>query len=411
MRRRDFLKTSLATTAASMAHKTSFGFSLRQHRRNYSFNRTISREVLGNYLSRAICMEGLLNGRGDFDDNLRMLGNVGAKYIARSICLWGGEARLLDNFARARRQVPQALAADKDRVLEACIFEIVTPQVEQVPAPDWAFVALGMPVEKRNFRYEAILYPPEKRTRSWGRMGGVPDVSQPETQLWFYFLAASYIDLGFEGIHWGQVEIMDHSDPHLDHYARVFGLARDYAKQHARRGMVLCNAHVPSGGLVRDGQLLLDFHAFPLRIKEVPDHPQQAVLRVGYLDSIFLRSRGGRTYSGWECAHLPYLVELDNYGASRHPGQAGQGDDWVWGYDEISWFANQSKAYRSRWLRYAWEWLKKTDPDGYLEMPGSRTETSPLNHRGWYFANRPSAAVPDGLDDEDTIRAIWKSDR
>ncbi|HLY41877.1 MAG TPA: twin-arginine translocation signal domain-containing protein [Terracidiphilus sp.] len=411
MHRRDFLKTSLATTAASMADKTSFGFSLRQNRRNDNFNRTISREVLGNYLSQAICMEGLLNGRGYFDDNIRMLGNVGAKYIARSICLWGGEATLLDNFARARQQVPQALAADKDRVLEACIFEIVTPQVEQVSVPDWAFVALGMPVEKRTFRYEAILYPPEKRTRSWGKMGGVPDVSRPETQLWFYFLAASYIDLGFEGIHWGQVEIMDHSDPHHDHYARVFGLARDYAKRHARRGMVLCNAHVPSGGLLRDNQLLLDFHAFPLRIKEVPDHPQQAVLQVGYLDSIFLRSRGGRTYSGWECAHLPYLVELDNYGASRHPGQAGQGDDWVWGYDEISWFANQSKEYRSQWLRYASDWVKKTDPDGYLEMPGSRTETSPLNHRGWYFANRPSAAVPDGLDDEDTIRAIWKSDR
>lgn len=411
MRRRDFLKTSFATTAATMADKRSFGFSLWQYRHDYDFNKTISREVLGNYLSRAICMEGLLNGRGDFDDNIRMLGDVGAKYIARSICLWGGEAKLLDNFARARQQVLQALVADKDRVLEACIFEIVTPQVEQVSVPDWAFVALGMPVEKRNFRYEAILYPPAKRTRSWGRMAGVPDVSQLETQLWFYFLAASYIDLGFEGIHWGQVEIMDHSDPHLDHYARVFGLARDYAKQHARRGMVLCNAHVPSGGLVRDNQLLLDFHAFPLRIKEVPDHPQEAVLQVGYLDSIFLRSRGGRTYSGWECAHLPYLVELDNYGASHHPGEPRQGNDWVWGYDEISWFANQSKEYRSQWLRYASEWVKKTDPDGYLEMPGSRTETSPLNRRGWYFANRPSAAVPDGLDDEDTIRALWKSDR
>ncbi len=411
MRRRDFLKTSFATTAATMADKTAFGFSLAEYRHNYNFNKTISREVLGNYLSRAICMEGLLNGRGDFDDNVRMLGNVGAKYIARSICLWGGEANLLDNFARAKRQVPQVLAADKDRVLEACIFEIVTPQVEQVFVPAWAFIALGMPVEKRNFRYEAILYPPEKRTRSWGKMGGVPDVSQLETQLWFYFLAASYIDLGFEGIHWGQMEIMDHSDPHLDHYARVFGLVRDYAKQHARRGMVLCNAHVPSGGLVRDDQLLLDFHAFPLRIKEVPDHPQEAVLEVRYLDSIFLRSMGGRTYSGWECAHLPYLVELDNYGSSRHPSEAGQGGDWVWGYDEISWFANQSKAYRSQWLRYAWEWVKKTDPDGYLEMPGSRTETSPLNHRGWYSANRPSAAVPNGLDDEDTIRVLWKSDR
>jgi hypothetical protein len=411
MQRRPFLSSCFAASALALAERNYAGSSWRHDRRNYSFKESISRQVLGNYLSRAICMEGLLNGRGNLDDNIRMLGDVGAKYIARSICLWGGEARLLDHFARAKQQLPLVFAADKDRVLEACIFEIVTTEVEQVPIPDWAFAALGMPAEKRNFRYDAILYPPDQRKRSWGRNGGVPDVSQPETQLWFYFLAVSYIDLGFEGIHWGQVEIMDDNDPHLDHYARIFGLVRDYARQHARRRMVLCNAHVPSGGLVRDGQLLLDFHAFPLRIKEVPDHPQQAVLEVGYRDSIFLRSKGGHTFSGWECVHLPYLVELDNYGASRHPGEAGQGEDWVWGYDEISWFANQSKEYRSRWLRYAWDWVMKTDPDGYLEMPGSRTETSPLDHRRWYSANRPSAAVPDGLEDEDTIRAIWNSDR
>jgi hypothetical protein len=411
MQRRRFLTSTLALSVLSLA-KEQFGGALpRMHARNYKFDRIISREVLGNYLSRSICMEGLLNGRGDLDDNIRMLTHTGAKYIARSICLWGGEADLLSNFDRAKEQVRRVHAADPEMVLEACIFEIVTDEVEQVPVPDWAFTALGLPVEKRNFRYETILYALPQRKRSWGKGGGVPDVSQTETQLWFYFLAKSYIDLGFEGIHWGQMEIMDHSDPDLAHYAHLFTLVRAYAEKHARRGMVLCNAHVPSGGLVRNGELLLDFHAFPLRIKEVPDHSQEAVLQVGYLDSIFLRSKGGRTYSGWECEHLTYLVELDNWGVSRHPGEAGQGGDWVWGYDEISWFANQSQQYRSQWLRYAWDWVRKTDPDGYLEMPGSRTETSPLNHRRWYYANAPGTSVPDGLDDEVAIRTIWKSDR
>jgi hypothetical protein len=356
-------------------------------------------------------MEGLLNGRGDFADNVRMLRHIGAKYIGRSICLWGGEAKLLDNFQRARRLRPQVHAADRDMILEACIFEIVTTQVEQVPVPDWAFIALGLPPETRNFRYDAMLYPLPQRTRSWGSNGGVPDVSQTETQLWFYFLAASYIDLGFEGLHWGQMEIMNRNDRQLDHYARLFGLVRTYADKRARRGMVLGNAHVPSGGLVRDGQLLLDFHAFPLRVKEVPDRPQEGVLEVGHRDSIVLHSKGGRTTSGWACDHLPYLVELDNYGVSRQPGQAGQGGDWVWGYDEISWFANQTREYRTAWLRYAWDWVRKTDSNGFLQMPGSRTETSPLNNGRWYHANSPSTAVPDGLGDEEAIRAIWKTDR
>lgn len=411
MERRRFLTTSLAASGAALASRTLAAMPLAHHRRSYQFNRTISREVLESYLSRSITMEGLLNGRGDLTDNIRMLKSTGARYIGRSICLWGGEANLLANFERARQQMPQVRTISPDTIFEACIFEIVTPDVEQVPIPAWAFTALGLPVEQRNFRYDPMLYPLPQRTRSWGRRGGVPDVSQTETQLWFYFLARSYIDLGFEGIHWGQMEIMDHNDPHLDHYSHVFELVRAYAAQHARRGMVLCNAHVPSGGLVRDGQLLLDFHAFPLRVKEVPEHPQEAILEVGYVDSIFQRSKGGRTFSDWSCEHLPYLVELDNYGVSKHPGEAGQVPFWVWGYDEISWFANQRRAYRAHWLRYAWNWLHANDPSGHLEMPGSRTETSPLNHQRWYYANDPSAAVPDGLGDEDAIRAIWKSDR
>ena len=411
MHRRRFLTSSLAISALALGGKALAGPRPWPHGRSYKFSRTISREVLQNYLSRAISMEGLLNGRGDFADNVRMLRNIGAKYIGRSICLWGGEAKLLDNFQRARQLRPQAHAADRDMILEACIFEIVTTQVEQVPVPDWAFIALGLPSEKRNFRYDAMLYPLPQRTRSWGSNGGVPDVSQTETQLWFYFLAASYIDLGFEGLHWGQMEIMNRNDRQLDHYARLFGLVRAYAEKRARRGMVLGNAHVPSGGLVRDGQLLLDFHAFPLRVKEVPDRPQEGVLEVGHRDSIVLHSKGGRTTSGWACDHLPYLVELDNYGVSRQPGQAGQGGDWVWGYDEISWFANQTREYRTAWLRYAWDWVRKTDPNGFLQMPGSRTETSPLNNRRWYHANSSSTAVPDGLGDEEAIRAIWKTDR
>jgi hypothetical protein len=161
---------------------------------------------------------------------------------------------------------------------------------------------------------------------------------------------------------------------------------------------------------VRDGRLLMDFHSFPLRIKEVPDKPRDAILEVGFSDGIYGRSKGGMTFSGWSCEHLPYLVEIDNWGASRHPGQAKQGGIWVWGYDEITWFAHQSERYRADWLRYVQDWVRKTDPDGHLQMPGSRTMRSPLDGKRWYYANRPSPAVPNGLGDEVAIRAIWAAD-
>ncbi len=376
----------------------------------YRFDRTISREVLENYLSRAITMEGMLNGRGDLADNIRMLKATGAKFVGRSLCLWGGEANLLRNLDRARQQRPQVHAADPDLILQACIFEIVTTQVEQVPVPDWAFLALGLPAENRNFRYADMLYPNGRFKDHWRPGQSVPDVSRPETRLWFYFLGASFIDAGFEAIHLGQTELMNHNDPKLDHYAQVLELLRSYAARHARRHLLLLDSHVPSGGLVREGRLLMDFHSFPLRIKEVPDQPQEAILQVGFSDGIYGRSKGGLTASGWSCEHLPYLVEIDNWGVSRTPGQAKAGGIWIWGYDEITWFAHQTREYRSQWLRYAWDWVRRTDSNAHLQMPGSRTLASPVEGKRWYHANQPGPAVPDGFGDEDAIRTIWAPD-
>ncbi|HVU55315.1 MAG TPA: hypothetical protein VHD83_09680 [Puia sp.] len=402
---------SAALIIGTLLH-LSLGGKLTSGAPDYRFDHTISRVVLENYLSRAVSMEGLLNGRGDLPDNIRMLNHEGAKFIGRSICLWGGEDRLLSNFERARQQVPEVLKDDPDRMLEACIFEIVTSKVEQVPVPDWAFRALNMPVESRNFRYEDMLYTDGRRRDQWGKGASVPDVSRPETRLWFYFLAASYVDLGFEAIHYGQVELMNGNDKDLAWWASVFALARAYGSKHARRHMLLCDAHVPGGGLKRGDSLLLDFHAFPLRIKEIPDKPEEAKLELGFSDGLYLRSKGGITPSGWTCEHLPYLVEFDNYGVSDHPSQPNVskgGFVWIWGYDEISWFAHQPAAYRSKWLYYADDWVRKTDPNGHLQMPGSRTRRSPLDKKSWYYANNPSEATPDGLGDEETIRAIWHS--
>src|SRR4051794_39604719 len=154
----------LAASVAAAPHRS----------RDYHFDGTISREVLENYLSRAISMEGLLNGRGDLDDNIRMLKDTGAKFIGRALCLWGGEADLLRNLERAKEQIPRVHAADPEMVLQACIFEIVTQQVEQVPVPEWAFLALGQPVEKRNFRYADMLYPDGRFKDRWRRGQSVP---------------------------------------------------------------------------------------------------------------------------------------------------------------------------------------------------------------------------------------------
>lgn len=47
--------------------------------RRYEFEGKISRDVLENYLARSITFAALLHGKGNVDDNIRMLRNVGAR--------------------------------------------------------------------------------------------------------------------------------------------------------------------------------------------------------------------------------------------------------------------------------------------------------------------------------------------
>lgn len=376
----------------------------------YDVDGPLDRPTLEAYLARSITMEGMLHGRGDLEDNLRMLRATGAKLIGRAACTWANEQGLLANLEQIRAAAARAHEVDPEFMLQACIFEIVTTQVDQVPVPSWAQEALGQPVEARNFRYADMLYPDGQLVDHWNRGASVPDISRPETQLYFTFLGASFIDAGCEALHLGQVELMNRNDRDLAHYFALADRLRAYGRTHARRGVVLLDSHVPSGGLVREGRLLLDFHSFPLRIVEVADRPEQGVLEVGHYDSLYGRSKGGLTAAGWSCESLPYLVEIDNWGRSQAPGAPGLGGAWIWGYDEISWYGRQAPEYRHAWLRYAWDWIRVNDPNGWLQMPGSRTMATPAGEDRWYYANRPSEATPRGFGDEDAIGAIWAAD-
>ena len=389
---------------------------------DYQFKGKISRQVLENYLARSITMAELYRSPGNLDDDLRMLHSTGAKFIGRAIYLWGGEARIVESdfLAQGRALTRRLHGADADVVVQAAAFEIVTEAVGKVPVPAWVFREFGLAPEKRNFSYQKMLFPDGKMVNHWRQGQSVPDICQLETKMWFIFLVGTYLDIGVEAIHLGQLDLMGRNDPQYRNWADLMKHVRGYAAKKARRKFVIFDAHVPKAGPVVDGRLLLDFHSFPLRPKEVADTPQQAVLAVGYTDALYLRSNGGVTPSGWKCEHLPYLVEFDNFGGTRAPGQSSQSPRpsiFTWGFDEITWFARQPESYRNEWLRYAWKWLKEHDPNGFLQMPGSRMLTNgpPLAGEGggnqrWYFANTKSAACPQGSDQEETIKAIWAED-
>jgi hypothetical protein len=384
----------------------------------YAFDKNgIQRSELENYLEKSITMvyflmPGQPEGRRAYTyhaDDLRMVKNIGAKFIGRAIYRWGGESLLNspEFWSKAREVISDMHQYDPDMVFQACLFEIITEDVNKVPIPAWAFKEFGLPVETRNFSYQAMLNDKGRMVDHWRKGSSVPDISKQETQLWFYYLACSYINLGCEAFHIGQVELIGMNDPDKTAWAEILKRMRNYAKEHARRGWVIIDAHVPYGGMVKDGVSLLDFNSFPLRIKEIPEKPYQAILEVNYLDGIYTKSKGCTSPSGWNCEHLPFLVEFDNFGRMEQGNVSTIETHFIWGWDEISWFSLQAEAYRNEWLEYAFRWIKKTDPNGHLEMPGNRMITCPNETGGNYRANTRSEACPIGYSQEETIKRLW----
>ncbi len=166
----------------------------------------ISRQVLENYLERAITMAFYLipkkpEGRRVYpfhDDDVRFLKNIGAKFIGRAIYRWGGESRLnSEEFWSTAKSLMEAVHAfDPEVIFQDCLFEIITEDVDKVKIPAWVFEGFDLPVVDRTFSYKAMLNGEGKLVSHWRRGSSVPDISTVEAQLWFYYLAGSYMKIG-----------------------------------------------------------------------------------------------------------------------------------------------------------------------------------------------------------------------
>ncbi len=104
---------------------------------SFNFNeKGISREVLENYLDRSVTMASFLmpehrEGRrsdAHHKDDIRMIKNIGAKFIGRTIYRWGNESLLNEPgfWSDAKSLIDTLNAFDPEMVFQACLFEIVT---------------------------------------------------------------------------------------------------------------------------------------------------------------------------------------------------------------------------------------------------------------------------------------------
>lgn len=371
--------------------------------KNFAFDGGMSREVLNNYLSRAVTHIGLGydNNRFSetFEDDLRMLKNEGAKFIGRAAYVWADSVPDAQGFAFAKERLARGHEIDPEFLFQACVFECVyQPFVNATPIPPYVFEAYRLDPVNRCFSYDAMIHHDEPDNRWGAPHTGIPDITTLEAQMWFFYRAAEYIKAGCEAIHLGQMCLIGKTDERFDCWRATVQRIRDFARLHARRHTVLIDAHTLGWlRLLPQDDTLFDYNAFPIRLKEVPEQPLHCLCEEGYLDSMFNPADG---------LAKPFIVEFDNFGVSEHPGVANQKDHFAWGYDEISWFSKLDAPYRAEFLNYIWDWVKARYPEGWVQMPSHRCITG--CNRYDYSANTRSPSCPHGWSDEETIKAIFK---
>lgn len=153
---------------------------------------------------------------------------------------------------------------DPEIILQAGLFEIVDAEVERILIPEWVLKEFELPVSERVYRYTDMLYRNGSYIDFYGEGVSIPDISRIETGMWFFHRACRYIDNGYEAVHFGIADVVSMEDPDHHYFSDLLDRIRAYAHSHARRRMVLCDAHHTTGWVL-DGKTVFDFLSYPLR--------------------------------------------------------------------------------------------------------------------------------------------------
>lgn len=383
----------------------------------FDFSGAPSRETLEAYLSRAITMSDLFTSHADnkmsVEEGIRFVTNIGAKFLGRVTFVYANEELLDDILTDTRVYAAEVHREDPRIVLQAAIFEIITPTVDTITVPSHVLEAFSLDTSSRTFTYEDMLFDADgmfgHNTNVFGEGMSVPDITKQETQLWYYHLASSYLDAGIEAVHLGIFDWVTEADSDMKETSKLLNKIRAYAAENARRKWVFLDAH--THGMTRGTKLLLDFHASPLLPVEGSDE-NEAVLKRNVTGGIYGKSKGGTTPAGWSCDALPYLVEFD-HGYSKGSIAENTDENYIWGHTEITWFATRPDSVRDAFLSYAHARVRAIDPAAHLEMPGLRPIwVNYSDHpEDFYYANAKSTTFPHGYGQEETIRKIWSAEK
>lgn len=382
----------------------------------YYFDGYMPLNVIKNYLSRAVTAGDLYRSE-TLEDDLRAIDRLGIKFLGRASGIWYMIMDDEEHFALSKKLADRVHEQDSEVILQACIFEAIFNELERVKIPEYVFRDFGEEPEDRCFNINEMLFPEAPRGFIWDGEGGVPDLNRQESRRWFYYRATRYIDCGYEALHMGQIHLYTANDRGMKKTYELFEMIRKYASIHARRHMVLMDAH--THGVNVNGKLLFDYHAMPFtRSPYLGGKGEELVLvREGF-------SEGGKNVNGFEAETMPYLMEYDNWGGkvvddfSKFTREQRAYMDW-WGYDQIGWFANQPEEDRNRFIEYTYRWTQINNVNAFFEAPFrrmlshaavnmERADNGETQLQKFYQINTKSAGCPMGFGQEDALYRAWQ---
>jgi hypothetical protein len=223
----------------------------------------VSDSLVRHYLARAMTVQNLrLLPVAERRTFTQWAGAAGTRFAGRVGGFWATprDAQQLQASADTLRQLVADLhRAQPAMVVQGTIFEVIEAHAADLPVPNAARAEFGedtLAVPQRNFQFADMMYPAYFEAddpnhyrwddRAPGQAPGIPDMSRPETQLWFYALARQQIDAGCEALHFGQVMRMDDRDAGHHAWWSLLQRVRAYARTR-NRGFVLCPCPLASG--------------------------------------------------------------------------------------------------------------------------------------------------------------------
>ncbi len=214
----------------------------------------------------------------EFERTKAFLLRTGAKFIHGGELSWGRSYPDRGYWDKCKLRLANLHATRglQDVIVEGFIAEHIGPNADTTLIPPWLWQYMQQngltvkrapsPNDKGNlhyFHYENFFARDWPHIDRWGKGASVPDITRPETQLYFRYLLKEYIEAGFESIWFGGLALVGENDRDGKALSEICKFAKDYAAKNARRRGVLLTSHV--AGWMHEGRQLLDYICYPSR--------------------------------------------------------------------------------------------------------------------------------------------------